>query len=260
MAGSASREWKNPGAMALTRMPCRAPRGGQLARQPHQAGLGRGVSGVVRAAHRRVQPGDRGDVDDASVLSLQHLAPGGLREQKCAGQVDVEHLLPLVERHRLGALAPGDASVVDEDVDLAERLHGRVHDRLHVGGLGDVGHHAFDAVRRWPRSRSTVGVSHSSRRAQSISAAPASASPSAISSPRPREPPVTMATRPGSLNKSWMEGMCARYTSDPRSRIETRQRGTKTGGRGGAGSGGDLAAGHFSRARWMPRTCSRGMT
>jgi hypothetical protein len=50
---------------------------------------------------------------------------------------------------------------------------------------------------RNPRARiaATVGVSHSSRRAQSISAAPASASPSAISSPIPRDPPVTMATR-----------------------------------------------------------------
>src|SRR4051812_28417996 len=52
----------------------------------------------------------------------------------------------------------------------------------------------------------TVGVSHSSRRAHSISAAPASASPSAISCPMPREPPVTIATRPSSLNNSLMLG------------------------------------------------------
>src|SRR4051812_42057071 len=52
----------------------------------------------------------------------------------------------------------------------------------------------------------TVGVSHSSRRAHSISDAPASASPSAISLPMPREPPVTMATRPSSLNNSLMLG------------------------------------------------------
>src|SRR4029453_18650655 len=61
---------------------------------------------------------------------------------------------------------------------------------------------------RNPRARiaATVGVSHSSRRAHSISAAPASASPSAISSPIPRDPPVTMATRSVSENNSLRVG------------------------------------------------------
>src|SRR5262249_47985188 len=56
------------------------------------------------------------------------------------------------------------------------------------------------------RIASTVGVSHSSRRAHSMSDAPASANPSAISCPRPRDPPVTMATRPLSENNSLMFG------------------------------------------------------
>jgi hypothetical protein len=43
---------------------------------------------------------------------------------------------------------------------------------------------------------STVGVNHSWRRAHNISDAPASANPSAISCPIPRDPPVTIATRP----------------------------------------------------------------
>src|SRR2546425_6424025 len=60
-----------------------------------------------------------------------------------------------------------------------------------------------------PRISSTVGVSHSSRRAHSIKDAPASASPSAISRPRPREPPVTIATRPERSNNSLMVGMSA---------------------------------------------------
>src|SRR5882762_3991311 len=55
-------------------------------------------------------------------------------------------------------------------------------------------------VKPRPRSDSTAGSSHSSRRAQSISDAPASASPSANSAPSPREPPVTMATRPERSN------------------------------------------------------------
>src|SRR3954451_5207202 len=56
------------------------------------------------------------------------------------------------------------------------------------------------------RILATVGVSHSSRRAHSISDAPASASPSAISCPIPRDPPVTIAMRPSSLNNSLMLG------------------------------------------------------
>ena len=97
--------------------------------------------------------------------------------------------------------APGDAGVVDEDVDPAEGRHRLVDDGLHVRRVGDVGDEAFDAKPRAAK-RSSVGVSHSSRRAQIISAAPASARPSAISSPRPRDPPVTIATRPVSVNNS----------------------------------------------------------
>src|SRR2546425_1273848 len=65
------------------------------------------------------------------------------------------------------------------------------------------------ASTRTPRARSasTVGVSHSSRRAQSMSAAPASARPSAISRPRPRDPPVTIAARPDRSNSSLITGM-----------------------------------------------------
>src|SRR5439155_10865632 len=61
---------------------------------------------------------------------------------------------------------------------------------------------------RNPRARMsfTVGVSHSGRRAHSMSDAPASASPSAISRPSPRDPPVTIATRPSSLNNSLRVG------------------------------------------------------
>src|SRR5260221_159834 len=59
-----------------------------------------------------------------------------------------------------------------------------------------------------PRSGSapTVAVSTSSRGAHSRSDAPAAARPSAFSSPRPRDPPVTIATRPESVNNSLMVG------------------------------------------------------
>src|SRR5579862_4096003 len=53
---------------------------------------------------------------------------------------------------------------------------------------------------------STVGLSHCSRRASTMREEPASASPSAISSPRPREPPVTRATWPV-RSKSCLSGV-----------------------------------------------------
>ena len=83
-----------------------------------------------------------------------------------------------------------------------------------------------EAARRAALRR--VGVSHSSRRAHSISDAPASASPSAISSPRPREPPVTIATRPSDWNNSLMVGTCVRLILAPPTACQSLSR---TGGR-----------------------------
>src|SRR5579864_8175038 len=54
------------------------------------------------------------------------------------------------------------------------------------------------------RNSSAVGSSHCSRLAASTIFAPASASPSAASLPKPREAPVTIATRPFKENSSSM--------------------------------------------------------
>ncbi len=130
------------------------PRDGQLARQPHQACLARGVRGVLRSVHGGLDAGDRRHVDDAPVLALQHVAAGRLRTEKRAGEVDVDHLLPLVERHLLGGRAPGHARVVDEDVDVAVGRDRLVDHRLHLVGLGDVADRPFD---RKPRRASRDG-------------------------------------------------------------------------------------------------------
>ena len=77
--------------------------------------------------------------------------------------------MPLVERHRLGRLAPAQARVVDQDVHLPERGHRLVHDRLHL--FGAWRRRTVAPSTRKPRARSsaTAGVSHSSRRAHSMS-------------------------------------------------------------------------------------------
>src|SRR6267378_698101 len=83
-----------------------SPRRGEFARQAEQSGLARGVAGVVRPTGRSLQARDGRYVDDAAVLTLQHFAPRCLRKQKRASQVDVDHFLPLIERHRFGILTP----------------------------------------------------------------------------------------------------------------------------------------------------------
>jgi len=92
-----------------------------------------------------VQAGDRRDVDDASPLARQHVPPRRLREQERAGEVDVDHLLPFVERQILGLGGPRHARVVDQDVDLPVNRDCLVDHRLHVRRFRDVARHAFHA-------------------------------------------------------------------------------------------------------------------
>ena len=100
----------------------------------------------MRPMNRGVQRGDRGDVDDPPVFPLQHLAPRRLREQERACEIDVDHLLPLVERHLLRPRAPRDAGIVDEDIEATVARHRLVDDGLHVCRVGDVSDQAFDAT------------------------------------------------------------------------------------------------------------------
>ena len=104
--------------------------------------------------------------------------------------------------------APRHAGVVDEDVDAAEGGDRLVDDGLHVVLVRDVAERAFDAE----AARAHVGDGRRqpllAPRAQH-QRAPASARPSAISCPRPREPPVTIATRPVKSNNWLIVGTCA---------------------------------------------------
>ena len=88
--------------------------------QRDDAGLRRAVGRGVRVAFLA---GNRRDVDDAAVVLPDHVRHDGAAAQKDAGQIDVEHLLPGVDRILPDLLLrPGDAGICDEDVDAAERL------------------------------------------------------------------------------------------------------------------------------------------
>ena len=66
-----------------------------------------------------------------------------------AVQVDVDHLLPLVDRvvpERV--VAAGDAGVGDQDVDAAEGLAGRRGRGLDVAGVDEIDDRGVDAIVR----------------------------------------------------------------------------------------------------------------
>src|SRR3989441_269156 len=116
---------------------------GDDARQRDHAHLGHAVG---RHRRRRDGPGDRGDVDDPPRLPLDEVGRDRLARQEDRLRVDREGAVPVL----LGIVGEGHPGrsrgprVVDEDVDLTERLAHAVDHRLDVGGAGDVGLHGED--------------------------------------------------------------------------------------------------------------------
>ena len=82
--------------------------------------------------------GDGRDVHQAALAGLDHLATKALRGDEVAGEVDVEHLLPVAQRQVLHGGEAQDAGGVDEDVDAAEVGDGGVDSSLNLGLVGGV--------------------------------------------------------------------------------------------------------------------------
>ena len=68
----------------------------------------------------------------------EHGARSGARAQETAGQVDVDHLLPVVLRQLDRRPAQRDAGVVDEDVDPTAPLRDLGEYAVDRGAVGDV--------------------------------------------------------------------------------------------------------------------------
>ena len=66
------------------------------------------------------QTRDGRDVDDLAGALRDHGFACRLTEEEGAGQVGRENSVPLVEGHVFDGSSPGDARVVDEDVEAAE--------------------------------------------------------------------------------------------------------------------------------------------
>ena len=78
--------------------------------------------------------GDRGDVDDAAVVLLDHRRHDGLAADEGPVEIDAQYFAPFLEvsvPYRL--VDAGDPGIVDENVDLADGLEGRVAGLFHRG-------------------------------------------------------------------------------------------------------------------------------
>ena len=64
-----------------------------------------------------------------------------------AHQVDVDHPAPVVERDVIDAAAGGDAGIVADHMDVAERREGGLRRALDAGGVRDVAGAALDVGR-----------------------------------------------------------------------------------------------------------------
>ena len=127
---------------------------------------------------------------------------GGLAAEEGAGQVAVEHLVPLRERVLLRRLADVDAGVVDQDVEPAVAAH-RLADQARQAASSSTSTAMAAAWRarglrslRPPRSFFVL-VAAGDRRPR----ARRRPAPCAMPRPMPPLPPVTIATRPLRSNR-----------------------------------------------------------
>src|SRR5260370_25959471 len=104
--------------------------------QCDQAGL---RSRILRGAGGAFLAGDRGDVDDAAVILPDHVRHDRLAADERSVEIDAQDLAPLIE---LGfPYRPVDArnaGIVDENVDLAERLERGISRLFDRGEIVDI--------------------------------------------------------------------------------------------------------------------------
>src|SRR6266404_2272478 len=99
--------------------------------------LAAGVDGVGRA--REALAGDRGDVDDDAAAAGNHLARHALQAEEHALAVDAHDAVPVGLGEIHDVRAPGDAGIVDQHIDAAERLDHAAHHLVDARQVADVG-------------------------------------------------------------------------------------------------------------------------
>ena len=82
---------------------------------------------------------DRSDSDDAPPTPAHHVPEAGARQAKTRGQVDIQHLLPILVAEAHGNGVPGEAGVVHQDIDLTQSGLGIGHQLVRACWIGEVG-------------------------------------------------------------------------------------------------------------------------
>src|SRR5207302_11114902 len=95
-------------------------------------------SRVVRLTDVAGLADDRADVDDSPRPAVEHVIEDGLGHMKGPREVDLQHLMPLVDRHLANRFVERDAGVIDEIVDAALIPEHFSHDAVARLGVVDA--------------------------------------------------------------------------------------------------------------------------
>ena len=85
-----------------------------------------------------LQAPERRDVDDIPATLLFHDVGDFLGKNPDAAHIDVKELVPFFQGKFEGWRPPGRPGVVDQNVDAAEFIHGRLDHAVNILGLGYV--------------------------------------------------------------------------------------------------------------------------
>lgn len=102
---------------------------GQSLGEANHGQLGGRVVGLAKVAE---QTGSGGGVDDTTELLFPEVRPGGAGALVGASDMDLHDQVPVLILHVLQADIAEDAGVVEQDVNSAKGLDGRVNDAVTV--------------------------------------------------------------------------------------------------------------------------------
>src|SRR6266851_6641175 len=111
---------------------------------------------VVRLTRAADYSGERGDVDDAAVSLLQHLAEGGAAAVEHALEVLLDDDVEVLFLHRREQAVAGRSGVVDEDVETTVGGDGGLDDGLRGAEVAHVALHGRSLTAACPDARDEV--------------------------------------------------------------------------------------------------------
>ncbi len=83
-------------------------------------------------------PRHRGDIDNRPAAGLQHQFRFRFAGVPYAGEIDIDHPLPLLALHLQRRIGVGDPGGVDGDVEAAKAVFGQRNGGAQVGNLADI--------------------------------------------------------------------------------------------------------------------------